>query len=195
MKTPKKPAAAAPNPFDPEKLRLPQDFGATLGVQKALLTVPVRKPAKEWWIRVHPDESYRIQTAMIELKEDREIYLVDPALWPELATESTFGPRLLATTVNKQGVLFLWMIRLPGSDGKLDPWNESALEAVKMATDGWIRVAPNMSLGAYEIFTCLDDKPPVWPKVEFADLLKTAFKGKYIDTMNHPVLRRLRGEV
>jgi hypothetical protein len=39
--------ADAPDPFDPESLRLSQDFSAALGVKKALLTVPVRKPAKE----------------------------------------------------------------------------------------------------------------------------------------------------
>jgi len=63
--------AAAPDPFDANRLRLSQDFAASVGVKKALLTVPVRKPAKEWFVQVHPDESYRIQTAVVELKEDR----------------------------------------------------------------------------------------------------------------------------
>ena len=86
---------ARPNPFDPARLRLSQYFAASLGVKKQLLTVPVRKPAKESWVQTHPDQSYRIQTAVLELKEDREIYLVDPELWSELATESTFSPRAL----------------------------------------------------------------------------------------------------
>lgn len=187
---------AAPNPFDPARLRLPQDFGATLGVKKALLTIPVRKPSKEWFIQVHPDEAYRVQTAVLELKEDRETYLVDPKLWPELATrESTFGPRLIATAINRQGVVFLWPIRLPGSDGKLDEWNMSALEAVQLATGKWVRVAANMSLGAYDVFEATAKLPePEWPTVAFAKLLKVAFKNRYIDSLDHPVLLRLRGE-
>lgn len=184
----------SPDPFDPAKLRMSQDFGASLGVRKAILTVPVRKPSKEWWVQVHPHNDYRIQTAVIELKEDRETYLVDRSLWPDLVTESTFGPRAMFTTINKQGVLFLWPIRLPGPDGKLDEWNASALQAASMAQAGWIRVQANMSLGAYEVFTSGDERPPIWPEIPFSDLLRTAFKGHYIDTLAHPVLRKLRGE-
>ena len=77
-----------PDPFDPARLRLTQDFAADLGVKKTLLTVPVRKPTKEWWVRTHPDSDYRVQTLVLELKEDQEIYLIDRDLWPELGTES-----------------------------------------------------------------------------------------------------------
>src|SRR5690349_2804884 len=91
-------ANPAPDPFDPSRLRLSQDFTAALGVKKLLTTVPVRKPSKEWFVRCHHDPAYRIETCVVELKEDGETYLVDPSLWDELAGESTFGPRLLTTT-------------------------------------------------------------------------------------------------
>ena len=68
----------APNPFDPARFRLSQDFQATLGVKKALLTVPVRKPSKEWWVQAHPNRDYWMETMVLELKEDRETYLVEP---------------------------------------------------------------------------------------------------------------------
>lgn len=186
----------APNPFDPARLRLSQDFGATLGVKKALLTIPVRKPSKEWFVQVHPDESYRLQTAVLELKEDRETYLVDPALWSELATsEATFGTRIVYTAINRQNVLFLWPIRLPGTDGKIDDWNRSAVEAAQLATGRWVRIAANMSLGAYDVFEATAKLPePEWPTLSFGELLRVAFKNRYIDTLDHPVLLRLRGE-
>jgi hypothetical protein len=145
------PSPPPSDPFDPERLRLTQDFGSSVGIKKLLTTMPVRKPAKEWWIRTHPDQTYRIQTAVVELKEDREIYLVDPSLWSDIAVETTFSPRLLVMSINRQGTLFLWPIRLPGSDGKLDNWNRSALEAAEAASKAWVRVAANMSLGAYDI--------------------------------------------
>ena len=189
-------AEPAPDPFDPARLRLSQDFAAGLGVKKALLTVPVRKPSKEWWVQTHPDESYRIQTAVLELKEDREIYLADPTLWPELATESTFSPRALFTAMTRQGVVFLWPIRLPSPDGKIDEWSRSALEAATMAAGRWIRVAANMPLGAYEVSYSMADLPnPEWPDIPFGQLLRVAFKDRYIETLDHPVLKRLRGEV
>ena len=141
------------DPFDLSRLRLSQDFIAAAGVKKVLNTVPVRKPSKEWFIQTHPDSAYRIQTCVIELKEDSETYLVDQSLWSELACESTFSPRALMTSINRQGVLFLWPIRLPGSDGRLDAWSRSAMEAAQHAAGKWVRVQANMSLGAYELFT------------------------------------------
>ncbi len=187
---------ATPDPFDPARLRISPDFAAGLGVKKATLTVPVRKPSKEWWVQTHPEDSYRLQTAVLELKEEREVYLVAPELRPELATESTFVPKILFTAMTRQGVLFLWPIRLPGPDGKLDEWNRSALEAATMASDRWVRVAANMHLGAYEVFTASADLPdPDWPDTPFSELLRVAFRDHYIESLDHPVLKRLRGEM
>jgi hypothetical protein len=135
----------------------------------------VRKPAREWWIRVHPDPAYHIETAVLELKEDREVYLVESHLWPELSTESTFGPRAVFTTVNTLGVVFLWPIRLPAADGKIDEWSRSALESALLAREKWVRIQANMSLGAYEVLTSDNHKPAVWPTASFRDLLQIAF--------------------
>jgi hypothetical protein len=102
--------AAKPDldPFDPARLRLSQDFASAVGVRKVLSMVPVKKPEKTWWIRTHSSPDYRLQTGLLELKEERETYLVDPALWPALAAEPAFGPRLLVTSLSRQGVVFLW---------------------------------------------------------------------------------------
>jgi hypothetical protein len=133
---------------------------------------------------------------VVELKEERETYLVAPALWPELAGESTFSPRVLHTAVNRQGVVFLWPIRLPGPDGKLDDWNQSALEAAQRAQVRWVRVQANLSLGAYEVYEATAPLPePKFPDLPLMELLKIGFKGKFIDSLDHPVLKKLRGEV
>jgi hypothetical protein len=188
-------AAEQFDPFDPAALRLSQDFVADLGVKKALLTVPVHKPDKAWFVRVHPAEDYRLQTAVIELKEERETYLVSQNLWHELATEATFSPRVLFTTVNRQGVVFLWPVRLPGPDGKLDDWNRSALEAAGLAQKSWVRVSANMALGAYEVHVASTNlAEPVWPEQPMKELLRVGFKGRLIDSLDHPVLKKLRGE-
>src|SRR5262249_13693323 len=145
---------------------------------------------------VHPDEAYRLQTAVIELKEDRETYLVSPALWGELVGEPTFSPRALFFAVNRQGVPFLWPIRLPGPDGKADEWSRSALDAARLAESRWVRVRANMSLGAYEVDYATGPLPdPEWPDVAFRELLRVAFRDRFVDRPDHPVLRKLRGEV
>jgi len=180
--------------FDLEKLRLSQNFAETVGVKKKIITVPVRKPHRQSFVRVHPDESWRLETAVLEVKEDRETYLVDPVIWPELPGEIV--PKVLFTTINRQGVVFLWPVRLPGEDGRHDAWNQSALEAATLATTQWVRVVANMSLGAYEVFEATGNLPePEWPDIGFKELLEIAFKDKFIQSLDHPVIRSLRGEL
>jgi hypothetical protein len=60
-----------------------------VGVKKLLTNVPVKKPSKEWFVRVHADPAFHLSTYVVKLKEDGEVYLVDPSLWAELAAEST----------------------------------------------------------------------------------------------------------
>ena len=184
----------APDPFDPAALRLDQDFAATVGVKKLLTRVPVRKPSRQEFVRVHSDPDRRLTTTILELKEDREIYLVAPDLRAELFGE--IAPVTLYQTINRQGIISLWPCRLPGPDGKTNPWHQSALEAAEHATQRWTRVAANMGLGAYEIFEAVGDLPePEWPDLGFSDLLKITFKDAYIDRLDHPVVQRLRGAV
>jgi hypothetical protein len=112
------PVVPAPDPFDIESLRLPQDFSALSGLQPVLTSVAVRKPSKEWWVRVHPDARYHFPTALIALRESSErgeTYLVTPNLWPLLQEESTFAAFTLYTAITRQKEVFLWPIRRPGT--------------------------------------------------------------------------------
>src|SRR5690348_3380385 len=106
-------AAAAPDPFaDLASLRLSQDFDAA-AAKKLLTTVPVRKPNRQDFVRVHPDPAFRLTpAAIIELKEDREVYLLTPGMVQELPGE--YSAAALYTTINRQGVLHLWPVKLPG---------------------------------------------------------------------------------
>jgi hypothetical protein len=188
---------AAPEPerdFDLSRLRLSQDFAGLVGVKKALLTVPVRKPHRQAFVRVHPSEGYRFAAAVVEIDDDRIHYLVDPALAPELPGEVT--PKMMFTTVDRQGTVFLWPIRLPGADGRLDDWNRVALEAAQIATTKWIRLVANMSLRTYDVLEATADLPaPEWPDIGFPELMKIAFRGRVIDNLDHPALRKLRGAI
>jgi hypothetical protein len=184
----------APDPFDPAALRLDPLFTETLGVKKLLTTVPVRKPNRQDFVRVHPDLKYRLTpAAIIELKEDRETYLVTPAMASELPGE--FAAATVFTTVNRQGMLHLWPVKLPGADGKHNEWHRSAAEAAERAMKRWVRLTANLSLGAYEMFEATGDlSEPEWPDLPFADILKIAFRDRIVDTADHPVVR-LRGAV
>jgi hypothetical protein len=181
--------------FDPNRLRLSQDFQSMVDVRKALVTVPVRKPDRQWFVRTRPEEDWRLETAVLEVKEERATFLVDRSLWPELPGEIT--PKVLFTAINRAGVLFLWPVRLPNPDGRNDEWSRSALEAAQLGMKRWVRVAANMSLGAYEVFEAAANLPePVWPEeLGFKKVIEVAFRDRFIRSLDHPVIRRLRGEL
>jgi len=181
------------SPFDPANLRLSQNFGASAGVKKLTTTIPVRKPGKQDFVRVHPDPAYQIETAVLEFKEERETYLVAPGLWDGLLGELT--PKVLFTTINRQKVVSLWPIILPGEDGRINSWSESAMDAATLGQKKWVRVSANMSLGAYDVFEATGEIPePEWPELDLGQILEIAFKGRFIKDSAHPALKRLRGE-
>ena len=183
-----------PNPFDLASMRLSQDFASAIGVKKKITTVPVRKPNRQEFVRVHPDSTYRLDTAVVELKSERETYVVTQSLWSEVHGELI--PKRLLLTMTRQNVLILWPIRLPGEDGRIDQWNDSAMIAAERATECWVRVASDRHLGAYELFEAPADLPdPEWPEISFQEIFDIAFRGRQIDDINHPVLKQLRGEI
>lgn len=181
--------------FDPTQFRLAEgDFRENAGGVKLLTTIPVRKPSKESWFRTHPDPSFRFRTRLIELKEQNEVYVVDRDLWSDLDGESTFVTKVLVPVMTRQQAFILWPIRLPGADGRIDDWNASAMEAADIGREKWIRLSPNKSLGAYQVISGPDPQAPViWPEQPLSALLEIAFKGKVIDSVEHPVIRQLRG--
>jgi hypothetical protein len=182
----------ADDPFDLTKLRLSQDFVETAGVKKLLTTVPVRKPHPQEFIRVHPEPKYRAALAVIELKNDREFYLLTPDIARELPGE--YVSVMLYTVTNRQRVTFLWPVKLPASDGRMIEWHRSAQEAAEFAMAKWIKVKANMALGAYESFEATAKySDPEWSDVPFQELLRIGFRDRLIDRLDHPVIKNLLG--
>jgi len=190
---PDTPTTSAPDPFDLASLRLNPSFIETAGVKKLLTTVPARRPSPQDFVRVHSSPDYRENFAMIDLKDDREDYLVRREILPDL--EGEVVSKTIFTAINRQGVVFLWPIRLPARDDRKSDWPRSAREAAEKAMDQWLRVKANMSLGAYEITVAEKVMAePVWPELSYQELLRIAYRDRMITTLDHPVVKRLRGQ-
>jgi hypothetical protein len=191
---PENPSAVDLDPFNPENLRLDPSTMESVSVKKLLTTIPVRKPAKQVFFRTRPGLDWRESFPMIELKDDREEYIVHRSLVQELSTELVYKTLRLAIT--RQGVLFFLPLRSPGPDGRDMEWWRSLREHAERAETHWIRVVANRELGAYEAMVAADNlSEPEWPSEEYSfwDLIRIAFKNYLISDINHPVIQRLRG--
>ena len=186
--------AAAPNPFSVAALRLPPSFEQTAGVKKMITTVPVRKPNRQEWLRVHPGEDYRGDFATIHLKQDGEYYLVVPAMIESLRSELTLIT--IYTAINRAGVVFLWPAPRPSSEGRGggDTWHRSAHEAAAAAMKRLTRVTSNRVRRRFSD-NPIPDNDPVWPDLSFEELLRIGFEkvGRYVKDFEHPVIKSLRG--
>jgi hypothetical protein len=172
-------------------LRLDQSYTeAAVGVRKVLGTVPVRKPNKTDFFRVHPAHS--LDCFAVELKEEREVYFITPAL-AQMVVEFC-EPVRLRLCVTRQATAFLWPIKLPKEDRRVDEWRRSAAEAAHLAETRWIRLAADMHLGAYQTFEAVADLgDPRWPSEPWAEVVKVALRDRRIDSEDHAVIRQLLG--
>jgi hypothetical protein len=185
--------APPPDPFDVNALRLDQSFVESAGVKKLLTTVPVRKPHGQDFTRVHPGPDYRAQFALIEVRDDREVYLLTPDVARQLPGEYSLAT--LYTAINRQGVVHLWPVKLPPPDGRIIEWHRSAAEAAELAMTKWVRVRANMALGAYEMFESQGAIPePEWPTLSFSELLRIGFRERYVGSLDHALIKRLCGD-
>ncbi|EMI17378.1 hypothetical protein RMSM_05692 [Rhodopirellula maiorica SM1] len=182
------------DPFDPAALRIdPQTAAGAIGVKRQIVTLKVGKPSRMEFCRVHPSETYRLDTAIVEDKVNRESYLVASSLWPDLQDFITLVR--LCVAVNRHGATFLWPAKLPDPNGRAMDWHTSMLEAQELATKSWVRIQADMSAGSYTVFVATGVLPePEWPELTLSELLKVAFKTRFIDSMSHPFVLELRGE-
>lgn len=178
--------------FDLNALRLPQNFGESLGVKRLITRVPVRKPLKTEFFRVRPGEAWRFQTMILELKAESETFLLSPAVWD--AVPELLRPAMLHTAIDRRNNAFLIPVPLPGPDGRRNPWHQSLAEVVAMAETKWVRSVANMAVGGYDMLVAEAAlAEPEWPDAPFQELVQIAFRDRVIDSEAHPVIKQLLG--
>ncbi len=177
-------------------IRLPQDFSSGPQTSGHLLQVPVGKPGRQEFFQVHPNESYRADAFLIRYREDRDkFYAVAPDLAREPEVDLEARLFRIYTYVSRAGKVGLWPVPLPDAEGRENAWHIAAHRAAELAIGRWIRLVANMQLGGDE---CVEARgvsaEPQWPEENFEKLLKIAFRERFISTLDHPLLRQLRGD-
>ncbi len=161
-------------------------------VKKHITDVPISSLKNTAFYRSNPNKGWSFPAPVIEF--DRDPYIVSKNLCAELENDIVLKEFHLFT--NRQGDIQLWGLRLPDQLGRLNGWSKSGFEAVKIAQSEWIRVKANMEMGLYDIYTATADLPdPEWPDMSFEEILAIAFKDRTIDSLDHPIVKKLRGEI
>ncbi len=195
MQTPATPQqTSSSTTVDLKALRLPANYGATLGVKKLLTNVPVGRPRKTLFFRAHSSDDMAFPAMVLEQKEVRESYIV----MPDVAQEITemLRPVMLHAAIDRQNNVFLIPVPLPGESGLRNPWHESLAQAVEQAKLKWLRITANMSIGGYDVYQAEAALPePEWPGHDIETLIRVAFRGKIIQGLDHPIVQSLLGRI
>ena len=179
---------------DLRALRLPANYGANFGVKKLLTNTPVCRPKKSQFFRTHPSDDMVFPAMILENKESRESYLVDPEVAQGIS--ELVRPVDLHAAIDRQNNVFLIPVPLPGENGTRNPWHESLAQAVEHAKLKWIRIAANMHTGSYDIYEAKGELPePEWPAYDIDALVQVAFRGKIITSLDHPIVQSLLGRI
>jgi hypothetical protein len=180
--------------FDLKKLTLPQNFQDMPGAKKLWTKIPVRKPSKTEFFRVLGDDKYTASMAIIELKEENETYLIHPELYPDLG--EFIAPVQVCVVMTRMGALLIWCPKLPQE--RRNAWHDTAMQAAELATSKWICMRANMHAGCYDILEATGKLPePEFPTADltFTRMLEIAFRDFYVDSLEHPLVKRLSGQV
>ena len=180
-------------------VKLPANYEQAASVNK-LQTVRVTRPDKSWWFQIHPDEDHQLDVLLYKDKSaiGGTEYFVLPGAYHLF--EGRGRPVRLHTGVTAQPqppIVFLWPLSRSkdGAAEREDAWGESARAAAELAKEGWVQMASNMALGAYETF--LPARPtttrPQWPEADLSELLEIGFKGRTIADESHPIVQQLSG--
>lgn len=176
--------------------RVDQTVEALEGGHQLLELIPVRRPDKTTWFRTHPDKQFWFRAFLIPDERSGDLYFLSQPVWQALAKlgERAVTRKVLIPVMSRNYVLTLWPIGL-GADGTLGSWAESAVRAAVTAQTEWTRIASNRELGAYEIRARPSDNiEPKWPALDILEMLRIAFRGRVITSVDHPIIRELRGE-
>ncbi len=172
--------------------RIPASYGATLGVKKILMNVPVGKPKKTQFFRVHPDSGMSFDVLLLEDKDNGDYYILNQEVAQVLS--SLVRPTTLRTGIDRNNNVFLIPVPLPGDDGKRNQWHQSLAQALQLAESNWIRMTANMHVGGYDVYQAESRlEEPEWPDTGMAKLIEVAFRGKVITTIDHPIVQSLQG--
>jgi hypothetical protein len=127
-------------------------------------------------------------------EETDDVYFV-PKPMRDAFDEGQLKQVRLQLTISRRGTLFIWPIPLVVDGRSMGrTWHESALKAAEIAKNKWLRIAADKSLSGYRVHLAEGEIPePTWPHHSFSELLEIAFEGRIVQSVDHPVIRDLRG--
>jgi hypothetical protein len=162
-------------------------------VEEGPAEVTCAKPPKGVFFTVRAEVSKPWQDRrfyfLLEM-QDRDPYLVAPAIAKLKKEEDVIRPVLIVRYVTMAGEEGLWALKLDPPEGKSNSWNRSAMNVLKAADEGqWVRLISAKGRYAHNVSKkTLVTTPPRFSSRTFQELINSAFpEEQTITSLDHEV--------
>ena len=125
-------------------------------------------------------------------EDTHDIYYVSP----DLEIPEEYGIKLKVTDIytikTHDGMYYLWPVNRSDTS-----WYCSAREAVRACTSEWLKVVSRKGPNIYELYPSKYPIPdPEWDGLPAFDvMLESAFSGRMITSLEHPILQKALGKL
>jgi hypothetical protein len=184
-----------------EALKVPTD--RNIRVTPVLSTINVGKPSKTAFFQVRTGDGFepiQLFTYTPEgVGKDNTPYLVMPECQSFLQDLGVLVPAkfYLYVIYGSKIMKVDFVSQKTDKFGNLNRYHASRMEAYEVAKTKWVRMYANQEGGYYSYAFAEDNLDnPVWPKKpeNIQEAIEIAFKGFVLDSMDHPIIKTLRGK-
>jgi hypothetical protein len=182
------------NPTSAASLAIDQEHLEELADPESRSSViECKRPGKGQFFTVRPESGKKWKDRalfyVLEI-EGRDPYIVSKEVADKKKVEEdTIRPVMLVRYVTMTGEEGLWPVKLNPADGKANAWNTSALNILKIAEEGWVRIISGKKQFNYSKSSkTLEDTPPRFSDRSFGDLFSSAFpEDRIVTTLDHEI--------
>lgn len=196
---PSQPNTRVPGIFsDIEQFKIDLKAAALDGAETELVfNADVRRPNGKEFVRIDTRPGRTLSVAMTETREQLAVQysIVTPGMVADMSALGSLNYYQLYSAVNREGVHFIWPVKLQ-TGGASNDWLKTGLAAAEAAKVHWVRIFADLVQGRYRIMKAEGElDPPVFSEKPFNELLEMGFSDRVIASSDHPICRKLRGQV
>ena len=189
------PKPAPIDPFDPMNLGISTDYAAAINAKASTKPFELRAPNEQEFFRTSPQKNHHLVVGSIADKQDMgKVYIVSGVLLEEVKLKFPKVVRAVELVLTQilAGASLVWPVPLAEDRG--GKWNSTQRAACEQGKTRWTNKTSGR--GEYEILTVNNPKDVDWDSFPpFRDILRQAASERLIDSMEHALLKKLRGEI
>jgi hypothetical protein len=167
-------------------------------VKREQLVIPEGRP-KDTFFRIDPRPEMQMPVSIFEYAPagqlSKDTYLLTPDVADYLGHRAKHA--IIRVCMCRPAVMRLWAVKVPEVErGQPNGYVTSAWEALHVLEKLWACLVMNESRTGYDVLLAETQWPePMWRDGSIASLIAKAYRGRFVDNLDHELIQKLRGRI